>query len=173
MEKGLLPLLMLMLRGVWLFSTPRTIARQASLSMEFSRQGYWSGLLFPPPGDLPDSGIKPTSPVTSALAVRVFTTEPPGKPLAPSEGVLNKQGEKGRGWIRFEETSLWDGPEVQMANPGARQAGSHESSVGVQGRQPQNVPLWHIDYLEVKLLKMWPTKRGALAVLSCRPESRK
>ena len=60
-----------------------------------------------------------------------------------------------------------------MANPGARQAGSHESSVGVQGRQPQNVPLWHIDYLEVKLLKMWPTKRGALAVLSCRPESRK
>ena len=36
-----------------------------------------------------------------------------------------------------------------MANPGARQAGSHESSVGVQGRQPQDVPLWHIDYLEL------------------------
>ena len=39
-----------------------TIAHQASLSMGFSRQQYWSGLPFPPPGDLPDPGIKPESP---------------------------------------------------------------------------------------------------------------
>ena len=43
------------------FATPRTVARQAPLSMGFSRQGYWSGLTFPPPGDLLDPGIKPAS----------------------------------------------------------------------------------------------------------------
>jgi len=37
--------------------------------MGFSRQGYWSGLTFPPPGDLPDPGIKPTPPVSTALQV--------------------------------------------------------------------------------------------------------
>ena len=41
--------------------TPWTVARLAPLSMEFSRQEYWSGLPYPPPGDLPDPGIKPTS----------------------------------------------------------------------------------------------------------------
>ena len=54
-----------------------TVARQASLSMGFPRQEYWSGLPFPSPGDLPDPGIKSMSP---ALAGRFFTTEPPGKP---------------------------------------------------------------------------------------------
>jgi len=44
--------------------------------MGFSRQEYWSGLQFPPPGDLPNSGAKTMSP---ALAGRSFTTEPPGK----------------------------------------------------------------------------------------------
>ena len=47
---------------VWLFVTPWTIAHQAPLSMEISRQEYWSGLLCPPPGDLPDPGIKLMSP---------------------------------------------------------------------------------------------------------------
>ena len=41
--------------------TPRAVARQAPLSMGFSRQEYWSGLPCPPPGDLPNPGIKPTS----------------------------------------------------------------------------------------------------------------
>ena len=44
------------------FGTPWTVACQASLSMEFSRQEYWNGLLFPFPGDLPNPGIKPVSP---------------------------------------------------------------------------------------------------------------
>ena len=47
---------------VRLLATPWTVARQAPLSMEFSRQKYWSGLPFPPPGDLPDPGIEPMSP---------------------------------------------------------------------------------------------------------------
>ena len=55
------------------FATPSTVARQAPLSMEFSRQEYWSGLLLHFPGDLPDLGTEPESP---ALAVRFFTIEP-------------------------------------------------------------------------------------------------
>ena len=51
--------------------TPWTVARQAPLSMGFSRQEHWSGLPFPPRGGLPDAG--------SALAGGFFTTEPPGK----------------------------------------------------------------------------------------------
>ena len=54
------------------FETPRTIAHQAPLSMRFSRQEYWSELLFPTPGDLPDPGIKPGSVRSPALAGRFF-----------------------------------------------------------------------------------------------------
>ena len=55
--------------------TPCTVAHEAPLSMEFSRQEYWSELLFPVPGDLPDPGIES---VSSAIAHGFFTTEPPG-----------------------------------------------------------------------------------------------
>ena len=48
--------------------------------MRFSRQEYWSGLPIPPPGNFPNPGIKPTSPVTLELTGRFFTTESPGKP---------------------------------------------------------------------------------------------
>ena len=64
------------LRRVRLFATPWTVAHQASLSMGFSRQEYWSGLPFPSPGDLPDPGIEPGSPASEAFAL---TSEPPGK----------------------------------------------------------------------------------------------
>ena len=66
------------LSHVKLFATPWPVACQAPLSMGFPRQEYWSGLPFPPPGDLPDPGIEPVSP---ALVGRFFSTEPPGKPL--------------------------------------------------------------------------------------------
>ena len=49
-----------------------------------SRQEYWSGLPFPPPGDLPDPGIEPKSPKYPALAGRIFTSEPLGKPKVKS-----------------------------------------------------------------------------------------
>ena len=61
-----------------LFAVLHTVACQARLSMEFSRYEYWSRLPFPPPGDLPDPGIEPTSPADLALASRFFPTEPPG-----------------------------------------------------------------------------------------------
>ena len=63
---------------VWLFVTPWTVPHQAPLFMGFSREEYWSGLLFPLPGDLPDPGIEPSSPV---LVGGFFTTEPPETPL--------------------------------------------------------------------------------------------
>ena len=70
-----------MLSHVRLFVTPWTIAHQVPLSMEFSKQQYWSGLPFPTPGDRPDPGIEPTTSVSPALPGGFFTTEPPGKPL--------------------------------------------------------------------------------------------
>ena len=57
-------------------ATPWTIALQGSLSMEFSRQEYWSRLPFPTPGYLPDPGIKSTSLVSPASGGRFFNTEP-------------------------------------------------------------------------------------------------
>ena len=57
-----------------LFATPWTVAHQAPLSMGFSRQPYWTGLPFPPPGDLPNPGIKSLSFESPALAGRFFTT---------------------------------------------------------------------------------------------------
>ena len=50
-----------------LFATPWTVAHQAPLSTEFSRQEYWSGLPLPPPGDLPDPGMEPASPSSPAF----------------------------------------------------------------------------------------------------------
>ena len=60
--------------GVWLFVTLWTVARQAPLSMGFSRQEYGKGLPCPPPEDLPDPGIEPESPKSPALAGRFLTT---------------------------------------------------------------------------------------------------
>ena len=65
-----------LLTGVQLFLTPWTVARQAPLSMGFSRKEYWSGILFSPPGDLSDPGIEPVSLVSPASAGRCLTTEP-------------------------------------------------------------------------------------------------
>ena len=63
---------------VLLFATPWTATYQATLTMGFPRQEYWSGLPFPSPGDLPDAGIEPRSPTLQADAL---PSEPPGKPL--------------------------------------------------------------------------------------------
>ena len=71
------------------------IACQAPLSMEFSRQEYWSGLPFPTPEDLPDPGIEPMSLASPALAGRFFTTVPPGSPTIISnlhdKGIRNEE----------------------------------------------------------------------------------
>ena len=67
------------LSRVRLFATP---AHQASTSIGFSRQEYWSGLPFPSPGDVSDPGIEPRSP---ALQADALTSEPPGKHIKKAE----------------------------------------------------------------------------------------
>ena len=78
-----------LLSYVWFFATPWTVAYQAPPFMGFSRQEYWSGLPFPSPGNLPDSGIKHSSP---ALQADALPSEPPGKPIPV-------------GWSPFKDSS--------------------------------------------------------------------
>ena len=72
-----------MLSHVQLFETLWTVAHQTPLSMVFSRQEYWSGLPCPLPGDLPNPGIKPRSPILQANSL---PPEPPGKPKNTAVG---------------------------------------------------------------------------------------
>ena len=74
---------------VQLFVTPWDAAYQAPLYMGSSRQEYWSGLPFPPPADLPDPGIKPTSPASPALQAGSLLIEPSGKPIPSEESISN------------------------------------------------------------------------------------
>ena len=76
-----------LLSCVLLFVIPRIVACQASLSMQFYRQGYCSGLPFPSPGDLPNPGIQSRSTV---LAGRFFTTVPPEKPISSTSSLLEE-----------------------------------------------------------------------------------
>ena len=74
---------------VRLFEIPWTVLHQAPLFMGFSRQEYWFGLPYPPPGDLPHPGIEPGSPESPALQVGVFffffkPLAPHGKPMTQS-----------------------------------------------------------------------------------------
>ena len=68
------------LSSAWFFVTPWTVAHQAPLSMGFSRQEYWSGLSFPPPGDLPSPGTEPMSLAFPALQVDPLSLSHRGSP---------------------------------------------------------------------------------------------
>ena len=83
---------------VQLFETPRTTARQFSLSTEFSRQNYWNGLPVPSPGDLPNPEIEPGSPALQADSFTVWATRE-----APVRGK----------WILHREQYSW-GEETQI-----------------------------------------------------------
>ena len=98
-----------MLGHIWLFCNPMDVAHQAPLPMGFSRQEYCSRLPFPSPGDLSNSGIKPVSP---ALAGRVFTTEPPGKPSQISSYLFSSIQNLAINW-------MWESTEsnVQSCRP--------------------------------------------------------
>ena len=65
---------------IQLFVTPQTVAHQASLSMGFSRQEYWSELPFPSPGDLPNPGTEPVCLMSNLhWQAGSLPSEPPGK----------------------------------------------------------------------------------------------
>ena len=79
--------MLVLLSHVRLFTTPWTVVFQALLSMEFSRQEYWSGLPFPSPGDFPKPGIEPGSP---ALQVESLSSESPYDPAITVLGIYLK-----------------------------------------------------------------------------------
>ena len=78
---------------VQLFETPWTVTLKAPLSMEFSRQEYWSGLPLPPPGDLPDPGIEPASLCLLLWQVSSLPLKPPGKPPLISDAHIMEKFE--------------------------------------------------------------------------------
>ena len=90
---------------VQLFMTPWSIAHQAPLSMALSRQEYWSGLPCPPPGDLPDPGIKPMSPMAPALQSDSLPLSHPG-----SQGLV---GETDKSVI-----TIWSENEQRVSSEG-------------------------------------------------------
>ena len=67
-------------QSCWLFASPWTVAHQAPLSTGFSWQEYWNGFPFPPPGDLPEPGIKPMSLVSPALQEEALLLSHQGSP---------------------------------------------------------------------------------------------
>ena len=92
------------LRFVWLFVTPWAVARQASLSMGFSRQEYWRGLPFPSPGDLTHPGIEPGSPTLQADSL---PSEPPEKPEVYNNLTHTEQWNQSRwNWIHNLQSSV-------------------------------------------------------------------
>ena len=98
--------------SVRFFVTPRTVARQVPLSTGFSRQEYWSGLPFLPPGDLPDPEIEPVSLVSPALAEGFFTTEPPGKPRPLDTTICRKYKWRGNSLNRQQlEKTIHKNPD--------------------------------------------------------------
>ena len=108
------------LSRVQLFATPWTVAHQAPPSMGFSRQEHWSGLPFPSPGDLLDTGVEPGSP---ALLVDSLPSEPPGK----SDPMLG-------GSIRFRESGpcapqimSWRQPPTRESTRCPCVSGAHRS----------------------------------------------
>ena len=90
--------------------TPRTVDCHPPLSMGFSRQEHWSELPFPPPRDLPNPGIELSSP---ELAVRFYTTEPPGKSIQKNEGVSYKI----RSGLILKGIYSISGKKLQIENP--------------------------------------------------------
>ena len=106
-----------------LFVTPWTSA-PGSLSMEFSRQGYWSGFPFPledTAGNLLDPGIETASPVSPTLAGEFFTTEPPGNSKLSLKAVLKRERRYVRdlnvhsgalGWCKEPPTNTGDVRDV-------------------------------------------------------------
>ena len=89
-----------LLSRVQLFVIPWSITRQVPLSIELSRQEYWSRLPFPSPGDLPNPGIKPTSLASPALTGVFFTTAPPEKPTHRQTYLNARRTKTWRRWMK-------------------------------------------------------------------------
>ena len=91
---------------------PMDCSPPSSSPVGFSKQGYWSGLPFPSPGDLPDSGIEPRSPT---LQPDALISAPPGKPLNTRIQVLTSKISKGGKEARLKEEGGGGGIGIQMS----------------------------------------------------------
>ena len=98
------------------FATPWTVARQAALSMGFSRQAYWSGLPFPSPGDLPDPGIEPKSPTWQADSLPLNHQGSPSWALGR---------DKNSAWLK-----VWPGPSEMSSQPSKPPAQKESARLG-------------------------------------------
>ena len=100
------------------FATPRTVARQAPLSMEFSRQEYWSRLPFPSPGYLPDQQIKPASPALQADSLPSESLRRPSEHLINclfslmSNSQAKLQSSEVDQWLSGVQESNWIAPYI-------------------------------------------------------------
>ena len=133
------------LSHVWLWMIPWTIAHQALLSMEFSRQEYWSGLSFPPSGDLPNPGIEPRSPCRQNL----YHQSQQGNPSENLQWMLKLKAK--HWWVKWSESrlavsdslrphglyGLWNSPGQNTG------VGSCSLLQGVFPTQELNQGLWH------------------------------
>ena len=128
------------LSRVRLFETSWTVAHQPPLSMGFSRQEYWSGLPFPPPGDLPEPGIEPVSP---ASAGGFFTAEPPGKPCVELDPVGKKEQVQQTKWQTVRAECLGHLPEIPVWCRFSLSAPVLHHS---QPHGPGNFPLAHVAF---------------------------
>ena len=139
---------------VWLFVTLWTVAHQASLSMGFSQQEYWSGLPCPSPGDLPDPGIIAASPAIPALQTDSWLSEPLGKPHAYTYMYIYHGASPMAQWVKnlpamqeFQEMQVWslgqeDPLEVEMATHSSILVGRipwTEKPGGLQSKGSQRV----------------------------------
>ena len=142
---------------VRLFASPWTVAHQASLSMEFSRQEYQTGLSFPSPGDLPDLGIELGS---LTLQADFLSSEPPGIDNHPNPA--SACSEKKHFFF-----SLWNATFQRKYSPWARQilsrhwTGLGKARICLQGSIS---PRWLLISYTVMLMVYWTTKKSASSV---------
>ena len=104
-----------LLSHVWLCN-PIDVACQAPVSLGFPRQAYWSGLLFLPPGDLPDPGIQLASPV-SCTAGGHITTKPRGKPLSTFGWTIEKAPARAGNWLPLGRSNDRLPPGLNLSFP--------------------------------------------------------
>ena len=112
-------------------ATAWTVARWAPPSVGFCRQEYWSGLPFPPPGKLPDSGIEPMSLESPSLQVDSLPLAPPGKP--PHQ---ESPGQTGTNWSSWLNTHWW------LWGMGGPSAGYRGGAQGILAGSGAPVPHW-------------------------------
>ena len=124
------------------FLDPRTKTCRAPPSVGFPRQEYWSGLPFPPPGDLPNPGIKPVSP---ASAGGCLTTEPPGKFQLTPGGHLLQHAVHLWSCVSSQEVLLGAGPLTNVLYKKARRhnwadLSFHVITLQLQPRKGRSTP---------------------------------